>query len=346
MCWTAGYRHLQVNVQRKPHLNRRAWSPLSLLPPAMICFQKHPLLGQLSELPDHSGHRTVWQKCIHHPQGLLLRQILFQVHLWVGIGVGLYVAAISVSGSAIVFSKEIGRIASQRLTVATPAGRPRLLPTEIEQSILRAYPSYQVLDLREPKQADRPDLAVLENRKERIARLFDPYTGKDLGDPRPGAVRLLGWLGDLHDNLLAGLTGRTFNGIGAFLVVVMGATGAVIWWPGIKNWRHGMRIQRGVRFARLNWDLHSAVGFWCLLFVLIWGISGICLCFPGTLNFILSYPLRFWITRLHFGRFNEVTEALWTILGLAPGILAITGALMWWNRVLRKKLRRIADIQS
>ena len=259
---------------------------------------------------------------------------------------GLYVAAISISGSAIVCSREIGRIASRRLTVAAPAGRPRLRPTEIEQSILRAYPSYQVLDLREPKQADRPDLAVLENRKQRIARLFDPYTGKDLGDPRPGAVRLLGWLGDLHDNLLAGLTGRTFNGIGAFLVVVMGATGSVIWWPGIKNWRHGMRIQRGVRFARLNWDLHSAVGFWCLLFVLIWGISGICLCFPGTLNFILSYPLRFWITRLHFGRFNEVTEALWTILGLAPGILAITGALMWWNRVLRKKLRRIADIQS
>ena len=91
-------------------------------------------------------------------------------------------AAISVSGSAIVCSREIGRIASRRLTVAAPAGRPRLRPTEIEQSILRAYPSYEVLDLREPQQADRPDLAVLENRKEHIARLFDPYTGEDLGD--------------------------------------------------------------------------------------------------------------------------------------------------------------------
>ena len=312
----------------------------------MICFQKHHLLGQLLEFPDQRRHRTIWQKCIYHPQGLLFRKILFQVHQWVGIGVGLYVAAISVSGSAIVCRREIDTIASRRMMVATPEGHPRMRPAEIEQSIVRAYPSYQVLSLREPQQADRPDLAVLENRKERIARLFDPYTGEDLGDPQPGAVRLLGWLTDLHDNLLAGLNGRAFNGIGAFLVMVMGATGAVIWWPGIKNWRRSMRIQRGVRFARLNWDLHSAVGFWCLLFVLIWGVSGICLCFPGTLNFLLRYPLRLWITRLHFGRFNGVTEALWTILGLTPGILAITGALMWWNRVLRKKLRRIADIQS
>ena len=205
------------------------------LPLAVICFQKHHLLGQLSEFPNHRGHRTIWQKCIHYPQGLLFRKILFQVHLWVGIGVGLYVAAISVSGSALVCRREIGRIASRRMTVAVPAGRPRMRPAEIEQSIVRAYPSYQVLSLREPQQADRPDLAVLENRKERIARLFDPYTGEDLGDPQPGAVRLLGWLTDLHDNLLAGLNGRAFNGIGAFLVVVMSSTGAVIWWPGIKN---------------------------------------------------------------------------------------------------------------
>ena len=38
------------------------------------------------------------------------------------------------------------------------------------------------------------------------------------------------------------------------------------------------------------------------------------------------------------GRFNLVTEVLWTILGLAPALLAVTGALMWWNRVVRKKI--------
>jgi uncharacterized iron-regulated membrane protein len=304
------------------------------------------LQAQLLEIPENRVRRSLWQRWVHRPQGLLVRKILFQVHLWLGIGVGLYVAAISISGSAIVCRREIARIASRRTMVTAPAGHPRMGPAEVKQSIERAYPGYQILSLREPQQPDRADFAVLGKGDRRITRLFNPYTGADLGNPRPRAVRLLGWLTDLHDNLLGGLTGRTFNGLGSFFVVLMSATGAVIWWPGIKNWRRSMRIRRGTRFARLNWDLHSAVGFWCILFVLIWGISGIWLCFPGTLDSLFSDELRLWITRLHFGRFNGATEVLWTILGLAPGILAITGALMWWNRVLSKKLRRIAGTPS
>ena len=96
------------------------------------------------------------------------------------------------------------------------------------------------------------------------------------------------------------------------------------------------------RFARVNWDVHSAVGFWCSLLVLTWGISGIYLCFPGTFDFLLNAKLRLWIIRLHFGRFNAATEVLWTVLGLAPAVLAVTGALMWWNRVLSKKVGRRA----
>jgi hypothetical protein len=47
--------------------------------------------------------------------------------------------------------------------------------------------------------------------------------------------------------------------------------------------------------------------------VLVWGISGICLCFPGALDSFADGQFRFWITRLHFGRFDSFTEALWTI---------------------------------
>jgi uncharacterized iron-regulated membrane protein len=36
-------------------------------------------------------------------------------------------------------------------------------------------------------------------------------------------------------------------------------------------------------------------------------------------------------------------KVLWTIFGLAPALLFVTGGLMWWNRVLSKrwKQRRI-----
>ena len=49
------------------------------------------------------------------------RRALFQIHLWTGIGVGLYILMISVTGSAIVFRREITRLAWTPPAV-TPTG--------------------------------------------------------------------------------------------------------------------------------------------------------------------------------------------------------------------------------
>ena len=271
-----------------------------------------------------------------------IRRSLFQVHLWMGIVAGLYVVVVSLSGSAIVLRRELGPLMTKTFAIANE-GRTRLRAEQVRQRARLAYPSGEVLDVVEPRSADWPYAVVLGIGNQRVERLFDPYTGADLGDPHSPLDRVFGWLVDFHDNLLSGLTGRTLNGIGALLLVLLAATGAVIWWPGIQNWRRSTRINWTARPARVNWDLHSAVGFWCYLFILIWGISGICLCFPGTLDFLLSSLVRSWITRLHFGRFNAVTEAVWTVLGLAPAVLAASGAWMWWNRVLSKKLRHFRE---
>ncbi len=40
-----------------------------------------------------------------------LRRALFQIHLWVGIGLGIYVFLICVSGSALVFHHELAELA-------------------------------------------------------------------------------------------------------------------------------------------------------------------------------------------------------------------------------------------
>src|SRR6187549_1082972 len=42
-----------------------------------------------------------WQRWVQAPHTHGLRKALFQVHLWLGIGLGLYVLVISLSGSAI-----------------------------------------------------------------------------------------------------------------------------------------------------------------------------------------------------------------------------------------------------
>jgi uncharacterized iron-regulated membrane protein len=284
---------------------------------------------------------TSWQRWVRRPQSVGIRKALFQVHLWAGIGIGIYVVAISISGSALVYRRELVRNFARKAEVVA-AGR-RMSAEEVTESAQRAYPTYEVDNVREAERPDGPDYVVLERAHRRSERLFDPYTGADLGDPHSAIERAIIWLTDFHDNLLGGRTGRYMNGIGSCVVTLLGLTGAILWWPGIKNWRRSTTIKWDARFPRLNWDLHSAVGFWCWLFVMVWGISGIYFCFPALFGpgvHIFAGLFLSWLTQLHFGRFNGATEALWTVVGFVPAISAVTGALMWWNRVLRKKVRR------
>ena len=48
-----------------------------------------------------------------------------------------------------------------------------------------------------------------------------------------------------------------------------------------------------------------------------------------------------WVGAAHTGNFGGwPVKLLWAVLGLVPPLLFVTGALAWWNRVVRKKLGR------
>lgn len=47
------------------------------------------------------------QRYFRRPQTLLLRRAIFQIHLWVGLIVALYMAIIGMTGSVLVFRQEI-----------------------------------------------------------------------------------------------------------------------------------------------------------------------------------------------------------------------------------------------
>jgi uncharacterized iron-regulated membrane protein len=151
------------------------------------------------------------------------------------------------------------------------------------------------------------------------------------------------WLVNLHEKLLLGENGRLVNGIGAICVTTVCLTGAIVWWPGLKNWRRSLKVSWGSRFARFTWDAHSAFGFWCFLFILMWGISGLYFSFPQAFYVPSSLVdpadkytdrILFVLSELHFGRFAWYTEALWAVLGLVPAFLAFTGVFICCRRMI------------
>jgi uncharacterized iron-regulated membrane protein len=154
------------------------------------------------------------------------------------------------------------------------------------------------------------------------------------------------WLVNLHENLLSGSIGRLVNGFGAMCVTLLCLTGAVIWWPGIKNWRRSLSVGWRLNFPRFAWDVHSALGFWSFLFLLTWGISGSYFSFPQVFNAVFGFfdpgdrfydRILFRLSEMHFGRFNWFTKALWSIMGLVPAVLSFTGVFVCCRRIIYKK---------
>src|SRR6185312_14129853 len=109
----------------------------------------------------------------------------------------------------------------------------------------------------------------------------------------------------------------------------------------------------------------KAVGFWTLGFTLLFAISGAYLSNPQSFQDLADRiePLTddntrtrivdqviYWLAYLHFGRINGIgipcrgpglcdstTKLTWAVVGLAPAGMFVTGAVMWWNRVVRKR---------
>jgi len=298
---------------------------------------------------------SAWEKWKRRPQNVWVRKALFQVHLWTGIGLGLYVLLMSVTGSALVFRRELARSLARETRVAAGPGA-RMTEDELKQVARRAYPDYEVTRVWQRKNSDQAVEIWLERRGKRLQRLFNPYTGVDLGDSIGFGFRFVLWLADLHDNLLVANTGRLINAAGGIFTVLLGLTGAVIWWPGIDTWRRSLSFRWKTNPKGFNWTLHSALGFWAFAFFFMWAITGIYLSIPSAFNAAVDFleplntssrSLRFgdqvlsWLAQAHFGRFAGVkVKIIWTVIGLIPAALFVTGILMWWKRVLKPWLGR------
>ena len=323
-----------------------------------------------------SNQLTVWQRWVRRPQKIWLRRALFQVHLWSGIAVGLYILMISVTGSVLVYRNELYRAATPAPIISKGPG-PRLTDDQLMEAARQLYPAYRVTRIGRAPNLDQAVDVSLRRGNEIKKRLFDARSGSDLGDSVSTGFWFVSELLDLHDNLLAGSNGRNVNGAGAFALLLLAATGLAIWWPGIKTWRRSLTLSRGVGWKRLTWHLHSMIGFWSVGSMLVFGLSGVYLCFPNQFQDLADWlepptaanaGLRFvdqaiyWLAYFHFGRINgigipckgpglcdQTTKAIWAVFGIAPAVLFVTGAIMWWNRVLGPRLastRRTAGSQA
>jgi uncharacterized iron-regulated membrane protein len=226
------------------------------------------------------------------------------------------------------------------------------LGAEIERVYSAA--AYEVVSFREARFPRSPvDVLVARDGVEH-GRIFDPYALEDMGETYPPVVEFMEWLVTVHDDLAAGEVGRTINGIGGGIMLVIALTGMVLWWPGQRAWFRSLYVP--LRSARPLWHIHSAVGFWTCVLLLNWSITSLYLAFPGPFEWARDHfdsdPTDFvrpgdtfipFVLDAHFGRFGGWWGRIsWAVLGLAPAVLFVTGFLVWWRGRKRSASQAVA----
>lgn len=195
--------------------------------------------------------------------------MLFRLHQTAGVVLAAYVAAVSVSGAALLFRPELQRWISPDLFAAS-AGPAQVTMGDAARAIAESDPGKTFVGIGAPTPDRAAYLGYLfdETGQTYHAVLADPESGAVLGSPPEDSLVL--WLQDLHFNLLGGTTGRVANGVAALALVVMAGTGIALWWPG--RWR---RWSDPVRSS------HALIGAGIAIWILVWGVTGAYFIFPA-----------------------------------------------------------------
>jgi uncharacterized iron-regulated membrane protein len=379
---------------------------------------------------------TFFERLARRPQQLWVRQLNFQVHQWAGIILALYLVIIGVTGSILVFRTELEDLSGLNPWHNRQAREPFADVRTVVEKLQAAYPHFRMISIASPSQTNPTFVTILQGRQGRIKVASSAESGEVLG-VFPRRRTWIDFVRDLHETLLVRRTGRILNGVGGAILLLLSLTGLVIWWPGVRNWKRALSVDFRRNWRRINYDTHSAAGFWTLLIVGFWAASGIYFAWPqqifgfvnslspvvtarppvitvtpdadaskpdlaslvrrasaidpGTTLSEVAFPysqrapleirmrrgsgsgreyedtvyfspydggylgiwrygvnqsLGDWIiwseVPLHFGTYWGVgVKLVWVAAGLAIPLLTITGLLMYWNRSLRRKWRRL-----
>lgn len=201
-----------------------------------------------------------------------VKQIIRQIHLYLGLISGVVVVIVSLSGALYVFEEEGRALTQHRYFQVQQTGEVRRSLQELTDSVQWHYPKDRIVSIRFKENRDAAFLFTTKGRK---AISVDPYTAHITG-VRDLQSDFFSVVLDLHRTLLLGKVGKEIVRWNVLIFFVMCISGLFLWWPKQRRfWKKALRIHfRTKNWKRMNWDLHSVLGFYALLVLLVISLTG------------------------------------------------------------------------
>ncbi|MGH8439391.1 MAG: PepSY domain-containing protein [Pseudomonas sp.] len=206
----------------------------------------------------------------------MVKKSLFQLHWFFGITAGLVLALMGITGAIWSFQDELLQLFN-----------PDVLKVEVRQEGVLPMP--ELVRRIETEQGDKVAMLWVQSQSDKAARVFftpppgerrglmryaDPYTGKLQGEV--AGQGFFDLMLQLHRFLAMGDTGRQITGACTLMLIFFCLSGLYLRWPRkALNWRVWLTLDWAKKGRAFNWDLHAVFGTWCLLFYLLFAITGL-----------------------------------------------------------------------
>lgn len=206
----------------------------------------------------------------------MVKKSLFQLHWFFGITAGLVLALMGITGAIYSFQEELLRLFNADVLKVEVRQQGVLPPAELVRRV-------------EAAQGDKVSMLWVDTREGNSARIFftpppgerrgqlryaDPYTGELKGDA--AGQGFFNLMLQLHRFLAMGDTGRQITGACTLMLVFFCLSGLYLRWPRKPlNWRVWLTLDWAKKGRAFNWDLHAVFGTWCLLFYLLFALTGL-----------------------------------------------------------------------
>jgi len=206
----------------------------------------------------------------------VVKKSLFQLHWFFGITAGLVLALMGITGAVYSFQEELLRLFNADVLKVQVRQEGVLPPAELVRRV-------------EAAQGDNVSMLWVDTREGNAARIFftpppgerrgelryaDPYTGELKGEAT--GQGFFNFMLQLHRFLAMGDTGRQITGACTLMLIFFCLSGLYLRWPRKPlNWRVWLTFDWAKKGRAFNWDLHAVAGTWCLLFYLLFALTGL-----------------------------------------------------------------------
>ncbi|MBF9221729.1 PepSY-associated TM helix domain-containing protein [Hymenobacter ruricola] len=217
---------------------------------------------------------------------MTFKKAIGKLHLWLGLGSGLVVFIVSLTGAIFTFQDEIRDLTEPGRKVEAQA-TAMLLPSRLQAVALAGHPDVPASTTWTtyfgPERA--ATVFFTDSGSQPIMVSLNPYTGQVLNEQNL-RYHFFSIVQAIHMTLLLPeAVAKWVVGGSVVVFVVMLVTGLVLWWPKRKQERRQrFTIKWGARWRRINYDLHNVLGFYAASIAGLLALTGLFMIFPALLD--------------------------------------------------------------